>query len=368
MGTPELIWDCGTGYDFFLSLEVLHDPYHYGMRPAWSAGMRARLPAEHRETLEIAQLLFQAPSVWVSTLPEPKDTATVLWHLSQIPPEDRLPTLASGYKNSLVQATDMLKRVIKKKRWSAEDLSLLSKTPRQLCDCLTAYSEKEAKITLNAYAQSEVFGEKLLYALRAYQEVFFAEEEKRIQPALDKMVNQAKAMAQSMSVVDLVESLTQGVSMPNILNRSIELVMAPSFWAAPLIQYFEIDANRELLVFGSRPKNMSLIPGEIVPDTLVRSLKTLSDPTRLRILQHLTVKSMTPAQLARHLRLRPPTITHHLRVLRLAGLIRITKDQHFNVKSYAARSEAVSALNERLTSFLKGQNVVADEDDCCQHH
>ena len=98
-----------------------------------------------------------------------------------------------------------------------------------------------------------------------------------------------------------------------------------------------MDESRELLVFGARPKNMSLIPGEVVPDMLVRSLKTLSDPTRLRILQHLTIRPMTPAQLARHLRLRPPTITHHIKALRLAGMIRITKDQNFEANHYSAR-------------------------------
>ena len=36
-----------------------------------------------------------------------------------------------------------------------------------------------------------------------------------------------------------------------------------------------------LLLFGARPADMSVIPGEIVPDALVRSLKALADPAGL---------------------------------------------------------------------------------------
>ena len=367
MSGPELVWDYGTGYDFFLSLEVLHDPNHYGVRPAWSAGMRARLPTTHRETLETAQLLFQPPSVWVSTLPEPKDAATVLWHLGQIPPEERLSSLAFNHRNSYEGVASMLKRVAKQGKWSKKDLSLLCTAPRQLCDYLTAFSKKEAKITLDAYSQSKAFGEKLLEALKSYQTVFFAEEEKRILPALKEVVSRAKKMAQSMPLLDLVETLTNGVNMPDLVHRRIELKLAPSFWTAPLIQYFKINDHRELLVFGSRPKEMSLIPGEVVPDTLVRTLKTMSDPTRLRILKQLMIQPTTPAQLARQLRLRPPTITHHLKVLRLAGLIRITKGQLLDVKSYSARPDALSILNDRLKAFLNREEP-GDDEDCRRNH
>ena len=49
---PKLLWDIGTAYDFFVGLKVLHEPTTFGLRAAWAAGMRSRLPAEARETLE----------------------------------------------------------------------------------------------------------------------------------------------------------------------------------------------------------------------------------------------------------------------------------------------------------------------------
>ena len=40
--SPQLTWDIGTAYDFFMSLEVLHHPDDYGLRASWAAGVRSR--------------------------------------------------------------------------------------------------------------------------------------------------------------------------------------------------------------------------------------------------------------------------------------------------------------------------------------
>ena len=69
---------------------------------------------------------------------------------------------------------------------------------------------------------------------------------------------------------------------------------------------------------------MSLVPGELVPDALYQPLKALADPTRLRILRYLSDEPLTPAALARRLRLRSPTVIHHLDALRLARLVILT--------------------------------------------
>ena len=49
---PQISWDMGTGYDFFVSLLVLHHPAKFGLRGAWAAGVRSRLAQEEREFLE----------------------------------------------------------------------------------------------------------------------------------------------------------------------------------------------------------------------------------------------------------------------------------------------------------------------------
>jgi DNA-binding transcriptional ArsR family regulator len=106
-----------------------------------------------------------------------------------------------------------------------------------------------------------------------------------------------------------------------------------------------------LFLFGARPANMSAIPGELVPDGLLRSLKSLADPTRLKILYYLSQEELTPSKLAQRLHLRAPTLTHHLSDLRLAGLVNLTiKGQE---KFYTTRFEAIDTTHTTLKAFLQ---------------
>jgi DNA-binding transcriptional ArsR family regulator len=157
-------------------------------------------------------------------------------------------------------------------------------------------------------------------------------------------------VAQHRTLPDLFEQLSQGVSILNLLDRE-ELVFAPSFWGTPLIFLRDLDVQRTVLTFGVRPVHASLVPGEVVPDALLQALKAMADPTRLRILHYLTKEPVTPAELARRLRLRAPTVTHHLSALRLAGLVHITLEAG-DERHYTARQEAIDGLQEQIKAFL----------------
>jgi len=117
------------------------------------------------------------------------------------------------------------------------------------------------------------------------------------------------------------------------------------------------DAN--MFIFGARPADASLVPGAVVPDALFRALKALADPTRLRILGYLSVTPLTPTELARRLRLRAPTVIHHLNALRLAGLVYLTFEAKGD-KRYAARLAHIGKTFEHLQTFL-GQDIGLDE-------
>jgi ArsR family transcriptional regulator len=58
-------------------------------------------------------------------------------------------------------------------------------------------------------------------------------------------------------------------------------------------------------------------------DTLAERLKALADPTRLRMLDLLAQQSapLCVCEINEHFAQRQPTISHHLRILRKAGLI-----------------------------------------------
>jgi len=354
MAPPRLLWDLGTAYDLFMSLDVLHRPGEYGVRGAWAAGMRARLPADARETLEQSQLLGHVPLDWIHTLPEPKDAAAVLWTLRQLAPAHRLASLYLTPNFSLPDVTAILKRVAAREAWDEQDHKALMAALRRHADVLPRRSAQELATILDSWSRPEEFGERYLEALRAYQEVFFAQEEERIRPALQRALSHAQERSGRLPLPDLLEELSQGLRY-DALQEVNEVVLAPSYWTTPFVCFGKVGPQRELILFGARPADASLVPGEVVPDALLHALKALSDPTRLRILRYLSEEPLTPSEIARRLRLRAPTVTHHLRALRLAGLVQLAISELIVSGSkdrYAARPEAVAAVCAALQRFL----------------
>jgi DNA-binding transcriptional ArsR family regulator len=115
-----------------------------------------------------------------------------------------------------------------------------------------------------------------------------------------------------------------------------------------------------ILLFGVRPAGASLVPGEQVPDALLQALKALADSTRLRILRYLVQETLTPSELSRRLRLRAPTVTHHLNALRLAGLVRLEL-QAGGEKRYTARQEGIRLVLKSIHQFLESEPEQASE-------
>ncbi len=353
MTTPRLYWDWGTAYDLFVSLAVLHEPASFGLRRVWAAGVRARLPARQRETLEQSQCVVHIPFHWIYSIPQPKDGAAALWSLQQLPSGERLAALVLAPNSPTEAAVDALKNVAARGTWVEKDQETLSIA----FSCGSGVKSKEkpppekVATVLNWWAHSEEFGERYLQALRAYHEVFFAEEERRIRPALETALSGGQELATRLAFPDLLEELSQGLRMDK-WSGAPELVLAPAYWSTPLMFFGQVGDGRDIRLFGARPPDASLVPGETVPDALVRTLKALSDPTRLRILHYLTGEPLAPAQLARRLRLRAPTIVHHLKALRLAGLVQVSIGSHKEAKRYAARPEAIQKACDALELFL----------------
>lgn len=353
---PKVSWDAGTAYDLFVSLAVLHKPDRFGLRASWAAGVRSRLGSEERDTLEQAEMLFPAPLQWVYGLPQPRDASSVLWALRQVPAAERLSVL--GLHPGLVpQLTAVLKRVAASQAWEATDLEILRDAIRR--ERNETLRPKALAGLLDTWAQPQEFGERYLAALQAYYQVFFSEEEQRIIPVLQQGLSQASDLAKEKELPELFEQLSQGVSIPDLMQRT-ELVFVASYWSTPLVFIRKLDERRTLLTFGVRPGENSLVPGDLVPDALLQALKALGDPTRLRILRYLAQEPLTPAELARRLRLRAPTMTHHLSALRLAGLVHITLEDN-DKKRYTTRWETIDGLQKHLQDFFVSGSDGASE-------
>lgn len=345
----QLSWDIGTAYDFFVSIDVLHEPKVFGVRSAWAAGVRARLSSDERAALEQGQAALHGPLPWIHSLPEPKDASVVLGALAQIEPAERLSALAFSPKHDTAALEAFLRDIAGRRQWEPDDIERYM----DLCGACeeTMPDRKKIETILDAWAHAGEFGEGYLSALQTYYQVFFAEEEARIAPAQQQALARAQDLAQRLAVPDLLEALSEGLHFGDTLQLEA-LVLAPSFWVAPLMYLAHLAPKHGLFLYGARPADASLVPGEVVPDLMLRRLKALSDPTRLRILHDLSAVPLSPAELARRLRLRAPTVTHHLKALRLAGLVQILLDEGGESRRYAARGEAVADAFAALQSFL----------------
>lgn len=349
--SPKITWDYGTAYELFISLHVLNESEYFGIRPSYAAGVRSRIPAPERKLLEEVFPIIGLPLKWLTTLPAPKDAISALWALKQIPPAERMIKL---YRVDEVQEkaehqkfADILLRVANKRKWKAEDAEFF----------LNYFQKRNNKLKVDAieniltwWSKPEEFGEAYLSAMQAYYQAFFEEEEKRVAPVLQAGLENAKSLSAKLSFDDLFLELSQGVQMTDEFQAS-KFVIAPAFWITPLIFFERLDKDTMLLMFGARPADMSVIPGETVPDSLVRSLKALADPTRLKILFYLSKESLTPSEIARKLQLRPPTVTHHLKELRLASLVEFSIEDENNC--YTVRQQALKAVYNQLNAFLE---------------
>lgn len=343
-----ILWDKGSSYDLFVSLWILHRPDEFGLRPSWAAGVRSRLPIHLRDVLEHSQTFLSVPLSWLHNLSKPKDSQVVLEALERLAPEDRLPALVFGQKQGpRVDAyRECLLSFEGKQRFSSNFEARIKETMNNP----DRYTKAFGRAAFEAWSDRKAYGEKFFQALQAYVNNFFLEEEPRIIPAQETALKQAQEMAKEMDVLALLEELSEGVRMDWISEVSM-LVLAPSFWGAPFVFYDRLAENEGIILFGARPDGKTLVPGELVPEELLNALKALADPTRLRILRYLLEKPSTPGELAKFLRLRPPTVFHHLQSLRLAGLVVVTVSPK-SERQYGIRRDGLDLTIKNLKGYL----------------
>lgn len=355
--SPTITWDFGTAYELFISLHVLHEPDYFGIRPSYAAGVRSRIPAAERKLLEEVYPLTGVPLKWLSQLPAPKDAVSALWALKQIPAAERmikLQRLDEAYMGDSPEELEKhkrfreaLMRIANEGKWKTEDTEFFLKIFGKKHGGL----KKEAlERSFEWWSRPKDLGEGFLSAIQSYYQAFFEEEEKRVAPVLKAGLERARALSSTLSIDDLFVELSQGIQLGDEF-RAAKFIIAPAFWTTPLIFFEKLEKDTMLLLFGARPADMSVIPGESVPDALVRSLKALADPTRLKILYYLSNESLTPSEIARKLQLRPPTVTHHLSELRLASLVELSLNE--DEKRYAVRKQALESIFGNLQTFLQ---------------
>ena len=344
----KITWDIGTGYDFLSSLQVLHFPDTYGLRGAWAAGVRSRLAPEAREFLENLIGNFQPPLAWLYSLPAPKDSASLLLELKRIPEKERLTALQLSPIH-VPEMLNLLNSVAAQGQYgqAEQDEVLRIWQAHRTKNENTPITAKRAAAVLDIYANAEESGRRCLESLQNYYEVFFAEEEKRISEKLQQAVESAQTEAESHPAIETITTVIESDDLDYT-----HYILVPSYWYAPGSIEVPLDEETLLVLFASRAPEESLVPGKTVPEDMVLRMKAMTDPTRLRILRYLLQEQMTPAELARRLRLRAPTVTHHLHTLKKAGMVNYIKKGK-NEHLYFAKMETIKDTYLTLIDFLE---------------
>jgi hypothetical protein len=353
---PAISWDCGTAFDFFASLLVIHEPADYGLRASWAAGIRSRLSAPVREFFASFVTVVSVPIDWLHELPGPKTARGALDALDRMAPEQILERwVRTGTDPDPVR--DLLFDVRRRGTWGPDDRRALESLGKGGAGKGGPSGPRAQEAWLDAWANAASWGERMRAGLREYYEVFYREEERRIGPALDRSLAAARELALRLPVGELFEELSQGIGAEDFISCA-ELVLVPCYWCSPRIIYTGCDEagaqacrERMIVLFGARPPEDSLIPGDAIPARLLLALEALSDPTRLSILRAIIGEPLTQAQIARRLRLRQPTISHHLKSLRIAGLVTHTSTGKAETR-YGARIQQLGLTADTLRDFL----------------
>ena len=105
---------------------------------------------------------------------------------------------------------------------------------------------------------------------------------------------------------------------------------------------------------------------DLVRKTSTEVLRALADPVRERIVELLADEQLCVCHLTEELELAQPLVSHHLRILREAGLVEGERWRYWTY--YRLRPDALRALAAQLEALVAGARDSADTSarrPCC---
>jgi DNA-binding transcriptional ArsR family regulator len=355
-----LEWDLGTAYDLLMSANTLMSPREHGIPAPWAAGVRKRLSGPRQHDFKE---FYGSPYSYAAYTPihlllqmdAPKNAKQFLDFVEGIPADEfsrqmHLPLVSNeviaGITNRALRGERIKEREIDSYRRGIVRLGASSG------------SSADVRRLFAQLADPASTKERWLGVMREYYSAFFAEEEKRERPALERMLREAQKLAERISVRDMVERVSHGFTLSEDIDLS-RLILVPSLWLHPFTMRVEMAEKELLVVWGALPAGYKLVPGEQVPDGAMLVLRALGDPTRLRLLRLIAAEPRSLQSLAQEVKLSLPTVSHHIRELRGAGLIRLEEAGRGRESKYAVRWPSAEQAFRELEEFV--QPVTSDQ-------
>ena len=164
--------------------------------------------------------------------------------------------------------------------------------------------------------------------------------------ALERDADEKRSLARTMDAPKLVETATNGVTF-RVQPQITGVTLIPSKIIRPWNVIIEHGGMR-IFAYSAADEHLNADP-DAPPSYLVDLYKALGDERRLRMLSILADGDASLLEIAERVGLAKSTAHHHLRMLRTAGLVRITVGA---TKSYSLRRDTIPEASRLLHAFL----------------
>jgi DNA-binding transcriptional ArsR family regulator len=201
-------------------------------------------------------------------------------------------------------------------------------------------------LTDPAGVQAEVVG-----WLRRWQERVFAPEEERLLAIVQRDATAKQRVRDEHGVEGLLGAI--GGTLRLVFGPNVQrVVLAPSVFSRPAIFTIEHDrAGLQVLLCPVADESLEAPEPLAPPRALLRLYKALGDETRLKILRLVADEELYATEIAERLGLSKATVSHHMVLLRAAGLVEVLGERKAE-RYYALHRPTLDEPTALLKRFL----------------
>lgn len=332
-------------YDLLVSLRALFNPRTYESTRAWAVASRRRLPeaATKRGVFFFRgheTSLGYGVTRLVATLPDGAEPQALIDAVRAMDPKDLAMLMLDTDETSdaaLAAFRDGLDG-------KASD--------RVLMRALHGTTASWAKLCRRVIEEPEWAQEELTLLLEDYLAAVFGAEVGHVVDAIADASRRADDLLAVLPTEVAIEQLTGGYTMGPNLSLS-RITLAPSAFIHPFVATrFDESTGEALIVFGVRSSSLEEYDTAPVDPQLLKALRSLGDPGRLRLMRLLSREPLTTTELQARIGLSPPTVHHHLHQLRAAGLVR--QERTKGGMRYSIRRDSAAGVLDQLRDLILG--------------
>jgi DNA-binding transcriptional ArsR family regulator len=332
-------------YEFILTLTAYATPYRvdsYDVGPAWFERVDGVAGASDRTA--IRELTAGCEHILVRLfglahdLAAPGSSAQLLAAIAVLEPADLRLSLLGYYSKRIRRRVSPEVVQAAASGDSAAARTFLADAPDGP-ECVTA-------LTGLLSADPSALRDRLLQALRGWDESVFRDHIAAVAPLLERDVDRLRRRATEVTERDFLFEATNGAEV--IAEPGIDVIELYPHWVLRPWNVFWEHGTTQMIGVPIPAQHASANPDD-PPDRLVGLAKALGDERRLRILRRLTAGSYSLQELADHFGIPKTTLLHHLVILRSAGVVRVGPGTS---PKYSLRAEMPLELHRLLDGYL----------------